>query len=273
MTMPNKEKIVLIGAGNVATHLAAALQENGYPIAGIYSRSSQAAETLAAKIGCIPFTDFLHLPEADIYLYCVKDDVLPVLAATIAPLHSAALHLHTAGSISIDIFKGHCLCYGVLYPLQTFSKARPVNFKEIPCFAEACNEETLKAVVRLGESLSEQVHTLNSERRRYLHLSAVFANNFANHCFALAQEIISQKVLLPTDVLSPLIRETVNKLNTMTAKAAQTGPAARNDQSVMNAQAELLNSIPAIKAFYENASQSIVSATQSTDQISKLSKT
>lgn len=95
MTMPNKEKIVLIGAGNVATHLAAALQENGYPIAGIYSRSSQAAETLAAKIGCIPFTDFLHLPEADIYLYCVKDDVLPVLAATIAPLHSAALHLHS----------------------------------------------------------------------------------------------------------------------------------------------------------------------------------
>lgn len=249
--------ILILGTGNVATHLAAALREAGHPIAGIYGRTASRAEALARKLGCQHFTDIESLPEADIYIYCLKDDALPRLAAFVATRHPSALHLHTAGSIEASIFSGHCQHYGVLYPLQTFSKERDFRFKDTPLFVEGSDEKTAETIAALGRSLSGKIYFLDSAHRRHLHLAGVFANNFTNHCIAAAQDIIGRNTGLPANVLLPILEETVAKLREMPAQEAQTGPARRYDFSVIDAHLQLLEGSPAIQALYRSMSASI----------------
>lgn len=250
-------KVVLIGAGNVATQLGQALVENGHQLVQLYSRTESSAAQLAARLECDYTTSLDELTtEADIYLFCVKDDVLASLIPKVVEGRESALFLHTAGSIPCSIFQGIAFRYGVFYPMQTFSKSRNVDFSVIPCFIEADSPETAEEITHFAKTLSRRVVPLSSEKRKQLHLSAVFACNFVNHCYAIAADIVDE-IDLPFDLLTPLIDETAAKVHQMEPAMAQTGPAVRYDEVVLNRQRNLLEQHPQWQRIYDEMSTSI----------------
>ena len=182
--------------------------------------------------------------------------MLEELAGHIAPKVGDALCLHTAGSMLMDVFCGHAARYGVLYPMQTFSKHTPVDFREIPVFLEASDASAYGMAEELARSVSGNVRAMSSADRRYLHLAAVFACNFVNHCYALSEEVL-RKIDVPFEVMRPLIDETARKVRQMPPREAQTGPAVRYDRNVMDRQLALLEDEPDMQAIYEAMSRSI----------------
>lgn len=249
-------KIVLIGAGNLATHLGKALHAAGHDMVQVFSRTMQSAETLASLLDAEPLTDMAQVrDDADVYIFSVKDSALEQLISQLCG-GEKKVFLHTAGSMPMSVFRGKALHYGVLYPMQTFSKQREVDFSIIPCFIEANDEFALKQIVGLAGQISHRVYQLSSEDRKYLHLSAVFACNFANHCYAASQELLQQHGI-PFDVMLPLIDETAAKVHGMTPKEAQTGPAVRYDENVIGKQIQLLENQPYFQKIYDCMSKSI----------------
>lgn len=249
-------KIVLIGAGNLATHLGKALHAAGHDMVQVFSRTMQSAETLASLLDAEPLTDMAQVrDDADVYIFSVKDSALEQLISQLCG-GEKKVFLHTAGSMPMSVFRGKALHYGVLYPMQTFSKQREVDFSIIPCFIEANDEFALKQIEGLAGQISHRVFQLSSEDRKYLHLSAVFACNFANHCYAASQELLQQHGI-PFDVMLPLIDETAAKVHGMTPKEAQTGPAVRYDENVIGKQIQLLENQPYFQKIYDCMSKSI----------------
>lgn len=249
-------KIVLIGAGNLATHLGKALHAAGHDMVQVFSRTLQSAETLASLLDAEPLTDMAQVrDDADVYIFSVKDSALEQLISQLCG-GEKKVFLHTAGSMPMSVFRGKALHYGVLYPMQTFSKQREVDFSIIPCFIEANDEFALKQIEGLAGQISHRVYQLSSEDRKYLHLSAVFACNFANHCYAASQELLQQHGV-PFDVMLPLIDETAAKVHGMTPKEAQTGPAVRYDENVIGKQIQLLENQPYFQKIYDCMSKSI----------------
>lgn len=270
-------KIVLIGAGNLATHLGKALHAAGHDMVQVFSRTMQSAETLASLLDAEPLTDIAQVrDDADVYIFSVKDSALVQLVAQLCRHDADGLgedgavnalrkakkgehervFLHTAGSMPMSVFKGMTQHYGVLYPMQTFSKQREVDFSIIPCFVEANDEFAQKQIEGLAREISGRVYQLSSEDRKYLHLSAVFACNFANHCYAISQELLEEHGI-PFDVMLPLINETAAKVHEMKPKDAQTGPAVRYDENVIGKQSKLLENHPHFKKVYDSMSKSI----------------
>ena len=249
-------KIVLIGAGNLATHLGKALHAAGHDMLQVFSRTMQSAETLASLLDAEPLTDMAQVrDDADVYIFSVKDSALEQLISQLCG-GKKKVFLHTAGSMPMSVFREKALHYGVLYPMQTFSKQREVDFSIIPCFIEANDEFALKQIEGLAGQISHWVYQLSSEDRKYLHLSAVFACNFANHCYAASQELLQQHGI-PFDVMLPLIDETAAKVHGMTPKEAQTGPAVRYDENVIGKQIQLLENQPYFQKIYDCMSKSI----------------
>lgn len=251
-----KMRIVFVGAGNLATNLAQALYGTGNDILQVYSRTMQSAEMLAKKVAAEPTISLDNIVEADIYIISVKDSVLKDVIAELCKTCRNGLFVHTAGSMSVDVFKGHTERYGVLYPMQTFSKQKIVAFKNIPFFIEANNETDKEFLHAMASGLSNNVYYLSSEARKHLHLAAVFACNFVNHCYELSAEVLD-KYDIPFDVMLPLIDETVKKVHTISPKEAQTGPAIRYDKNVISMQRELLSDNPRIQHIYDIMSNSI----------------
>lgn len=254
------QSVCLIGSGNVATHLGTALQTSGLAIHGIYSRTFAHAEALSSRLeGNILATDCLSkLPEADAYIFAVKDDSLPALASELSLTLSRrkAFFIHTSGSIPIEVLTQVTPLAAVIYPMQTFSKQLPLDFRQVPLFIEASDTETFLAVEHLAHLLSNSVNKLSSEGRKQLHLAAVFACNFSNHCYALAFKLLKESAIDPHCLL-PLIDETTRKVHMMPPEKAQTGPAIRWDETIMNRQVEALTAHPEMQAVYEAMNRSI----------------
>lgn len=241
----------------MATSLGVALLEAGHDILQVYSRTMQSAHALAVKTGSTPITEIADVrSDADVYILSVKDDALPLLIPELCKGKEDKLFLHTAGSVAMDVFRGFARHYGVLYPMQTFSRQKCVPFVHIPCFVEGSGEEETQAVEALAGKLSEKVYRLASEDRKYLHLSAVFACNFVNHCYAVSEQIL-QEHGIPFDVMLPLIDETAGKVHQLSPVEAQTGPAVRFDKEVLRRQGQLLDKNPLLKDIYERMSMSI----------------
>jgi predicted short-subunit dehydrogenase-like oxidoreductase (DUF2520 family) len=247
--------IVLTGAGNVATHLGFALQEKGFSIVQVYSHTLVSAQNLGEKLQTA-YTDQLTeiVPDADVYLFSVKDSVLADVIRQIPP--NKGLWIHTAGSVPEDVFAGYTNRYGVLYPLQTFSKNRKISFDSIPLFIEAHLPEDEKILSGIASKLSGTVVPLSSEKRKYLHLAAVFACNFTNHLYSLSAQIL-EKQDLAWNYLIPLIEETALKIKSLHPKEAQTGPAVRNDANVMNNHLDLLADDAKMQQIYRILSENI----------------
>ncbi len=244
-----EKKIVVIGAGNVATHLSLALKKNGFNIIQIFSRTEQAASQLAEIVESTWTTNLQDLNrEGDIYIFALKDNVL---AETINKIDIPnALFVHTAGSINISVFGNKINPHGVIYPLQTFSKLKEIDFKQIPLFIEGNSEETTNLLLNIARKLSNKCFEIDSEKRLKLHLSAVFASNFVNYLYTAAEKIV-EGAQLPFSILEPLIAETANKIRTLSPKDAQTGPAVRFDTEVMEKHCNLLVNEPQLLELYK----------------------
>lgn len=251
--------IVLIGAGRVAGHLAQALVREGMPPVAICARTQASARRLADSLGpsVVALDDTARLPHADLYIYAIKDDALPVLAATVGNRFPEACHIHTSGSTPVSVFPAVCTCCGVLYPMQTFSAGRPIDFRRVPLFVEGRNTRSAQMVDRLARRLSDYVQPLDSQRRRALHLAAVFACNFVNHCYALAAQVVEQQAGVDWQTLLPLVDETAAKVHQMPPAEAQTGPAVRMDQRIIGAHLDMLANDHDMAEIYRLMSRSI----------------
>jgi predicted short-subunit dehydrogenase-like oxidoreductase (DUF2520 family) len=194
--------------------------------------------------------------DADVYVVAVKDAVLADVVRQLCKGSAARVFLHTAGSMPMQVFDGLAAHYGVFYPMQTFSKERALDFSRIPIFLEGSDPVALGVARTLAESVSRQVVELSGEGRRHLHLAAVFACNFANHCYELASEVLQEQGL-PFSVMQALVDETAAKVSELSPRQAQTGPAVRYDQNVMEAQLSLLADRPLAQQIYRLMSKSI----------------
>ena len=251
----------MIGSGNVATHLSIAISAiPQHSIEAIYSPHIDHAEALAKKVGTALFTDDLAaLPEADCYIFSVKDAFLEKTIAEakkVVPHICKALCIHTAGSMPLSLFKGFTKG-AVLYPMQTFSKdKKKMDFHRVPLFIEANSVVAATQLQLFAAQLSSKVTILDSAKRKRLHLAAVFANNFTNHCCTLAYKLLEDEEIDPHCLL-PLIDETAKKLHKLSPLEAQTGPAVRWDENVINEQKTLLSAHPEMQEIYDLMSQSI----------------
>ena len=249
------KKIVLIGSGNVATHLGKALILSDVQVLQVWSRTIENAVLLANELQCEAINSFEQLtPDADAYLFSVNDDALLDLLKAF-PFQDKRL-LHTAGSVAMEVIAPYASNYGVLYPLQTFSKQKAVDFKTIPLFIEAANAKTLDFLKSIAKCLSDKVIEATSEQRKFLHISAVFACNFTNYLYTVAEDILT-KNQLSFDLIRPLIAETAEKALHYSPREVQTGPAARKDKAIIQSHIDLLENTPDWQELYATLSEKI----------------
>ncbi|MFC2117970.1 Rossmann-like and DUF2520 domain-containing protein [Bacteroidota bacterium] len=250
-----RKKIVFLGAGNVATQLSVALSGAGNEIVSIYSRTEKSAQLLGEKINSNYTFKIEEIPsDADIYFLTVPDLVSESLISDI-PSNNGML-VHCSGSLDIDIFKNKTKNYGVFYPLQTLSKLNSVNFTEVPVCIEANNTINQDILHNLAKQISTDVRLIDTETRKYLHLAGVFACNFVNHMYSIADNILKDKKI-KNDILFPLIEETMKKALSLGPENIQTGPAIRNDKNIIKKHLELLSFYPEFQNLYKILSKSI----------------
>ena len=249
-------KLVFIGSGNLATHLSCALKQSGHTVLQVCSKTLSHAQLLADTLECSA-TDNLSLVsrDADAYIISIKDDAIPAVISNLAKGREEAVFMHTAGSVELDVLSQSVKHAAVLYPMQSFTRGRTLDFKEIPFFIEATDTKSKECATQLAKSVSDNIYELNSTSRKKMHLAAVFASNFSNHCYRLAERIALSEGL-DFQLFAPLILETACKATTMSPHDAQTGPMVRNDVGVMQMQLSLLDD-ELMKEVYKTMAKSI----------------
>ena len=243
-------QIVLIGSGNVAFHLAKAFSEAQIPISQIFGRNTTELQKISEQFS-IPFSTET-LADADLYIISVSDSSIAEVSSLIK--NENVLVAHTSGSVSREALSGNYR-KSVFYPLQTFSKSKNLDYSKIPFFIDAENENDEEILKNLASKISKNVMLANDEKRKYIHLTAVFACNFVNHLYARAKEI-SDSQGIPFDYFLPLIDETTQKIHELEPKLAQTGPAIRNDEKVLKLHESLLTDEEKLK-IYKTLNESI----------------
>ncbi|MEN8116198.1 MAG: DUF2520 domain-containing protein [Bacteroidota bacterium] len=247
--------ICFIGAGNLATHLSKELQRNGYKISQVYSRSVASAKELGEKLNTSFTTSVAGIDSsADVFFVALKDSAVKEVLSQID--FQNKLVVHCSGSLPITVLDEYSDNIGVLYPLQTFSKNRDLDFHKIPVFVEANTKENEQILFEIAGKISETTSALDSGRRKSLHISAVFACNFVNHFYFIASQILKSDNI-SFDVLRPLILETAEKVQQLDPFSAQTGPAVRFDEKIINDHLSKLNEFPEYQELYNSISKSI----------------
>ena len=243
-------RIVIIGSGNVAYHLSKAFVSVGLPLVQLFGRNRDMLHRLSDEVAVPYSTD--KLASADLYILCVSDSSISAVSELIKDKN--AIVAHTSGSTAMEILcrEEHRV---VLYPLQTFSKMRHLDYSKIPFFFEAEDKADEVLLENLLRKISQNVMACDSERRKYIHLTAVFSCNFVNHLFARAKEIADEHHL-PFEFFLPLIDETIAKIHSLDPKKAQTGPAVRGDEKVLELQKKLITNAEQAE-IYDLLSQSI----------------
>jgi len=248
----------MIGAGNVAWHLAPALEAAGFVVTEVYSRNYDSAKKLAKRLyngKAVPSLDFSE-SKADLFILAVPDLYIGSVAHSLT-LPEGAMLVHTSGAQPLETLKGAAAHTGIFYPLQTFSKAKKIKFEKIALFLESEDERVTDALAKVAYGLTKKVFRLSSKERKALHVAAVFACNFANHCLTLSEELM-QKIGLDFDLMKPLIEETFQKALELGPAVSQTGPATRNDKNTLLEHLSLLKgSFPEYGPAYEVLTESI----------------
>lgn len=259
-------KIALIGAGNVAWHMAPALENAGHQVSEVYSRDTENARRLVSMLYDARISDDLNFAEseAQLFMLAVPDDVMEDVVSKLV-LPESAILVHTSGSKSlnsleklVEIYSDVPVRTGVFYPLQTFTKsARLLSFEDIPLCIEASDPATEETLVALGQNMSTIVYLVNSRERRTLHVAAVFACNFTNYLLGLAKELTDEEGL-EFDLLRPLIDETFRKAMSADHPAqVQTGPARRGDLNTISLHLDYLSSRPQLLEIYGTLTDAI----------------
>jgi predicted short-subunit dehydrogenase-like oxidoreductase (DUF2520 family) len=253
--------VSFIGSGNLAWHLAQALDNAGFAVREVYSQKEKNASALAERLyQCEPVTSLdFSLSVSRVFLIAVPDDAITEVVQNII-LPSESVLVHTAGSQPLSVLEGSAAsATGVFYPLQTFTRSRKVEFQDIPVFIEAEEEATARMLSFMAKALSKKVFQISSDERRALHVAAVFVSNFTNHMLTLGKDILVANNMR-FDVMKPLIAETINKSLEIGPERAQTGPARRGDLEILDAHFAFLSFDPALAEIYKIISQNILNA-------------
>jgi predicted short-subunit dehydrogenase-like oxidoreductase (DUF2520 family) len=249
--------IAILGSGNVAKHLSKAIINAGHPIKQVWSRSFQNAQNLALEIGSDAIANISEIHESiNLIILAVTDDAIESVVKQISN-SSNRIIAHTSGSTDMHVLQQYSNHIAVLYPLQTFSKSVVIDFKKVPLFIESNSNFAQEMISKLANQLSEKVQYANSETRMSLHISAVFACNFTNHLYAIAQQILTDKNL-DFNFIRPLIIETANKIIDNLPSDVQTGPSSRNDELTIKKHIKMLQNHPQWQNIYQLISQDIV---------------
>ncbi len=251
--------VSFIGAGNVAWHLAPALDNAGFAVREVYSRQPKHARQLTERLYKAQVAEALDLSasQATAFFVCVPDDALEDVVRELV-LPDSALLVHTSASRPRHILElAAPAATGVFYPLQTFTKGRKLDFQAIPVFVEGDTEAAEKLLMHMGRAISREVYRLDENQRLALHVAAVFAANFTNHLLTLANEIMEAHQL-SARWLNNLIAETVNKALEIGPDKAQTGPAKRGDLQTLDRHMEFLQQHQDKAAIYRIISQDIL---------------
>lgn len=248
-------KIVLIGSGNIATHIGQACVNSGHRIIQVFGRTKSTTKRIANKFKAIAIFEKSDLSlSADLYLIAVPDREIKLAASIIPSLEKIVAH--TSGAVSISILPKRFKHAGVLYPLQTMTAGQKVRYSEIPFCIEGRSQMAVRSLNRLASSISNKVVTMDSDSRSWLHLSAVLVNNFPNHLYTLARQLLEERGI-EFDLLKPLITETARKIMHAEPFDMQTGPARRGDAAVIDKHLKLLEQEPRLAAIYRLLSDSI----------------
>jgi len=250
------KRIVIIGAGNVGCHFARKLHDAGYIISQIVGRREASVIKLAKDLDasyCLEFGNVLT--KQDLYIMALPDEVMQEILPCLPLSHE--LLVHTSGSFPLEFLSPYSENTGVFYPLQTFTRKRQIDLKEVPIFIEANRIDNENRLKEVASALSSNVQVADSVTRQHLHIAAVFASNFSNHMYDIARKLLDEHGL-DIDLMAPLIRETANKAITMGPDNAQTGPAKRKDLATMQKHLGLLSGNEAARELYRLISESII---------------
>ncbi len=221
-------KVAVIGFGNVASHLIAAFQHSSeIEVVQAFSRSQKTSNSLFNGLEIT--NNLADLKQADVYIIAVSDAAIADISNQLT--FENKLVVHTSGSVDLTAMNVKNR-RGVFYPLQTFTKGKSIDFSNVPIFIETEFDEDKLLLKQLAQSISKSIHFTDSKQRKSLHRAAVYVCNFVNHLYAVGDNIC-QENQLPFDLLLPLIAETASKVQTLTPKQAQTGPAKRHDQQTI----------------------------------------
>lgn len=257
--MASPSFVSFIGSGNLAWHLAPALDNAGFVVKEVYSQNPKHAEALTERLYQAEVKASLDFSTSasGLFIIAVHDDAIESIAQEII-LPDDAVLVHTSGSQPLQALRFAATANtGVFYPLQTFSKSKKVNFKDIPLFIESNTSEAEIALTTVAKAISHRVKKIGSEERKALHISAVFASNFTNHMLTISQEILQQNSLT-FELLKPLIEETIAKALSIGPQHAQTGPAMRGDLKVLDKHMEFLHDDEDLNEVYKTISQHIL---------------
>ena len=257
--MSKNAQVSFIGSGNLAWHLAPALDNADFPVQEVFSKNPTHAAMLVERLyeADVKASLDFSTSSSSIFIIATSDDAIEEVVQEII-LPDDAVLLHTSGSQPLTIL-GYAATQnlGVFYPLQTFSKDKKIEFSDIPVFIESANPATDKVLRAMGTALSKNVLPINSFERKALHVAAIFASNFTNHMLLVAQDIMKENSLV-YDWLKPLIAEMINKSLSIGPENAQTGPARRGDLEILDKHIEFLHDNPAAAELYKVISQHII---------------
>ena len=246
------KNIILLGSGNVATHLGIALKNSNYSIVQVYSRIIENAKVLASKLDANFTNDLSKLKSADLIIVSINDDAI---LSVLSQIKNTAI-VHTSGSIGLNIFKEQFSNYGVFYPLQTFKKEVDIDISEIPFCIEGNSIEFENQLIKIAKTFSNNVVKINSHQRKQLHIAAVFACNFSNHMYSIADDLLAKEDI-DFKILLPLIRKTIANLGNNRPKKVQTGPAKRKDTIIIQEHLDIIKE-KEIKDLYHNITTNII---------------
>jgi len=249
-------RVVIIGAGNVASVFGRLISAASHEIIQVCSKSISSAQSLGKELGC-SFVDNLEAVDltADIYILAITDNALQNLQDSI--FLGDKLIVHTAGSISKKVLSNISSQYGVLYPLQSLRKNQSADQSIIPLLIDANNESVLSIIEQFAFTLSSVVCVVWDEKRLCLHLAAVMVNNFTNHLYTLTADYCDNEGV-DFKMLQPIIEQTALRLRTKLPRDLQTGPAIRNDQSTLNKHIQELSNHPELKTIYLTFTESLL---------------
>lgn len=230
-------RVAVVGSGRVAEAFALALSDSELEFVGICARNKQQATHIAAIVNCDSY-QLPVLPDADLYIMAVSDSAVAQISEQLD--FGDAVVAHTAGSVAIDALSEKIAHRAVIYPLQTFSHGRMVDFWQVPLLVEATDDYAAEIVHDVAGKLSGKVVELDSQNRAQVHLAAVFACNFVNAMYVEAEDVMS-RAGLGFSLLAPLIIETAQKAVDGSPRNVQTGPAVRGDKQTMNKHTAMLD--------------------------------
>jgi predicted short-subunit dehydrogenase-like oxidoreductase (DUF2520 family) len=228
------KKILLVGSGNVATHLGINLKKNNYIIEQVFSRNLDNAKDLAQKVGSDYTNKPKNIAKSDLTIIAINDDSIKDVIHYLPNIPT----VHTSGNTNINILKNNFTNYGVIYPLQSFKKKVELNLNDVPFLIEANTKDFENNLIELCSCFSEHTFHINSQKRKKIHMAAVFACNFSNHMQVIAKEIMDNEKI-NYQLLIPLIKKTFSKFEEE-PKIKQTGPAIRKDINVIENHLNLI---------------------------------